>query len=408
MYRLGAYYNDGETNPSAFLSYGDAGDRFEWNTSINYQKRFNRKAATELERALDGEGGPEPAFAAVVEDPDERESEDIAWTGDLRGKVGDGGEWFLGGFYMDTDREETEIGREFAAEDDDGEFEAEAEQANQLDAFRETNYGAVTGYESSFGDGHSWNIELGYDQTEFESVETNWVDDLDFDFDDAGITDADSLLAFLAQPDQDIIDLFADVPHNAEGLRDPEFLDGEENTDADDAELSLRSSVTYQLSGSKLKFGLEGSDRSRDFSFRVFEMDDGVLEENDDALSLFDAKDQRVNGLVKWTMDFSSSTLEIGGRGEFTHPRDRLDGFRCPCRGGRRAAADRPRHQRQPGQRHGGHLRVQPERPLPLGRCGQHAAAPLGRAHRAPAELRPAEPDAAHRRRGEHPRQPGA
>ncbi len=319
VYRLGAYYNDGETNPSAFLSYGDAGDRFEWNTSINYQKRFNRKAATELERALDGEGGPEPAFAAVVEDPDERESEDIAWTGDLRGKVGDGGEWFLGGFYMDTDREETEIGREFAAEDDDGEFDAEAEQANQLDAFRETNYGAVTGYESSFGDGHSWNIELGYDETEFESVETNWVDDLDFDFDAAGITDADSLLAFLDQPDQDIIDLFADVPHNAENLRDPEFLDGEEHTDADDAELSLRSSVTYQLSGSKLKFGLEGSDRSRDFSFRVFEMDDGVLEENDDALSLFDAKDQRVNGLVKWTMDFSNSTLEIGGRGEFTH-----------------------------------------------------------------------------------------
>ena len=249
VYRLGAYYNDGETNPSAFLSYGDAGDRFEWNTSINYQKRFNRKAATELERALDGEGGPEPAFAAVVEDPDERESEDIAWTGDLRGKVGDGGEWFLGGFYMDTDREETEIGREFAAEDDDGEFDAEAEQANQLDAFRETNYGAVTGYESSFGDGHSWNIELGYDETEFESVETNWVDDLDFDFDAAGITDADSLLAFLDQPDQDIIDLFADVPHNAENLRDPEFLDGEEHTDADDAELSLRSSVDLPALG---------------------------------------------------------------------------------------------------------------------------------------------------------------
>ena len=319
VYRLGAYYNDGETNPSAFLSYGDAGDTFEWNTSLNYQKRFNRKAATELERALDGEGGAEPAFAAVVEDPDERESEDIAWTGDLRSKVGDGGEWFLSGFYMDTDREETEIGREFAAEDDDGEFEAEAEQANQLDAFRETNYGAVTGYESNFGDGHSWNVELGYDETEFESVESNWVDDLDFDFEDAGISDADSLLAFLEQSDQDIIDLFADVPHNAENLRDPDFLDGEEHTDADDAELSLRSSVTYQLSGSKLKFGLEGSDRSRDFSFRVFEMDDGALEENDDALSLFDAKDQRVNGLVKWTMDFSNSTLEVGGRGEFTH-----------------------------------------------------------------------------------------
>ena len=319
VYRLGAYYNDGETNPSAFLSYGDANDRFEWNTSINYQKRFNRKAATELERALDGEGGAEPAFAAVVEDPDERESEDIAWTGDLRKKLGEGREWFLSAFYMDTDRAETEIGREFAAEDDDGEFEAEAEQANQLDAFRETNYGVVTGYESGFGDGHSWDIELGYDETEFESVETNWVDDLDFDFDAAGITDADSLLAFLDQPDQDIINLFAAVPHNAEDLRERRVPRRQEHTDADDSELTLKSAVTYQLAGSKLKSRHRGLDRSRDFSFRVFEMDDGVLEENDDALSLFDAKDQRANGCRQVDHGLLDSTLEIGGRGEFTH-----------------------------------------------------------------------------------------
>jgi outer membrane receptor for ferrienterochelin and colicins len=319
VYRVGGYYNDGETNPSAFLSYGDASDTFEWNTSINYQKRFNRKAATELERAFDGEGGAEPAFTAVVEDPDERESEDIAWTGDLRKRFGDDREWFLSAFYMDTDRAETEIGREFTAEDDDGEFETGAEQANQLDAFNETNYGAVTGYESGFGNGHAWDIELGYDQTEFESVETNWVDDLDFNFDAAGISDADSLLDFLSQSDQDIIDLFADVPHDAENLREDEFLDGEERTDAEDAELTLKSTVTYQLGGSKLKLGIEGVDRSRDFSFRVFEVDDGVLEEDDAGLSLFDAKDQRANGLIKWTKDFSSSTLELGGRGEFTH-----------------------------------------------------------------------------------------
>jgi len=319
VYRVGGYYNDGETNPSAFLSYGDASENFSWNTSINYQKRFNRKAASEVERAWDGEGNLEPAFAAVVEDPDERESEDIAWTGDLRGQAGNGGEWYLSGFYMDTDREETEIGREFAAEDDDGEFEAEAEQANQLDAFRETNYGAVAGYESNFGNGHSWNIELAYDETEFEGVETNWVDDLDFDFDAAGISDADSLLAFMGQSDQDIINLFAAVPNDAENLREDEFLDSQEQTDADDAELSLKSSVTYQLSGSKLKIGIEGYDRSRDYSFRAFEMDDGELEEDDSGLSLFDAKDQRANGLIKWTKDFDSSTLELGGRGEFTH-----------------------------------------------------------------------------------------
>ncbi len=319
IYRVGAYYNDGEVNPSGFLSFGDSDDRMDWGTSINYQERFNRKAAWELERALDGEGGVEPAFAAVVEDPDERESTDIAWTGDVRLKMGEGREWFAGAFYMDTDREETEIGREFAAEDDDGEFDAEAEQANQLDAFRETNYGAVTGFETPFGNGHSWEIELGYDETEFESVETNWVDDLDFDFDAAGISDADSLLAFLDQPDIDIINLFAAVPHNAEDLRDPEFLNGQEVTDADDSQLSLKSSVEYAFSGSRLKLGVEGLDRQRDFSFRVFEAEDGVLVEDDAGLSQFNAKDQRGNAFVKWSKDFNDDvTLELGGRGEFT------------------------------------------------------------------------------------------
>ena len=71
------------------------------------------------------------------------------------------------------------------------------------------------------------------------------------------MTDADGILAFLDQSDQEIIDFFAEVPNNAEDLRDPEFLAGRENTDADDAELKIRSSVEYQL------VGLEAQDRPR-------------------------------------------------------------------------------------------------------------------------------------------------
>ncbi len=318
IYRVGAYYNDGETNPSAFLSFGDTNDNVEWGTSINYQDRFNRKAASSLERALD-EGEPEPAFAAAVEDPDERESTDIAWTGDVRVQTGEGREWFANAFYMDTDRAETEVVREFEAEEDDDVVETDSIQANQLDAFNETNYGVLTGFETEFGNGHVWKVEAGYDQTEFESVETNWEDDLDFDFDAAGMTDADGILAFLEQSDREIIDIFADVPNNAEDLRDPEFLSTVEETDAEDAELKLGSSVEYLLSGSKLKFGIDLIDRQRDFSFRAFENEDGVLEEDDAGLSLFDAKDQRANGYVKWNMDFGDGmAIELGGRGEFT------------------------------------------------------------------------------------------
>ena len=202
VYRLGVFELDGEYVPSAFLSFGDSGDRTDWNMSLNYQERFNRKIETDIERAFDGEGNAEPAFTSTTEGPDERESTDIAWTGDWRLKLGEGHEWNLGAFYMDTDREETELGREFEVEDDDDELATDSTQANQLDAFQERNYGIFASYDRPFGEGHGWNIELSYDQTDFESKESNWEDGLDFDFASIGIDDTGDILPFLDQSNE--------------------------------------------------------------------------------------------------------------------------------------------------------------------------------------------------------------
>jgi len=320
IYRLGAHHIDGETKPSAFLSFGDSNERVDWGMSGNYQKRFNRKAATEVERIFDGEGGAEPAFAAVIEDPDERKSTDTAWSGDVRIKLGEGREWSAGAFYMDTDRAETEIGRDFEAEDDDDELDTGSEQANQLDEFNETNYGIYTGYVTGFGNGHSWSMELAYNSTDYEAVETNWVDDLDFDFSSIGINDVDDISTFLQQTDAEIISIFAAVPNTAAQLRQDEFLDSRENTNADDSELKFMTAVDFQLAGSKLKLGVEYVDRSRDFSFLAYEMDDGELEQDDSALSLFDAKEKRFDGFVKWSGNFGDDkTLELGVRAEDTN-----------------------------------------------------------------------------------------
>jgi outer membrane receptor protein involved in Fe transport len=318
VYRVGAYEIDGEYVPSAFLSYGDANERTEWNMSVNYQERFNRKIETDIERFFDGEGGQEPEFASVTEGPDERETTDLAWTGDLLMRVGEADEWRVGAFYIDTDRAETELGREFEVEDDDGELATGSGQANQLDAFQERNYGVFTSYEHAFGSGHTWELELTYDQTDFEAEETNWEDDLDFDFASIGIEGVDDILPFLEQSNDDINGIFAAVPHQANELREDEFLASVEDTDADDSQLILKGSVDLELGGSRLKIGVEGYDRSRDFSFHAFENEDGVLEEDDSVFSLFDAKDERANGFVKWTKDFGAGSLELGGRGEFT------------------------------------------------------------------------------------------
>ena len=319
VYRLGAFHIDGETVPSAFLSFGDSSERVDWGTSFNYQERFNRKIETDLERALDGEGGAEPSFTAVTEGPDERESTDIAWTGDFRFRPRDGHEWSVGAFYIDTDREELELGREFEVEDDDGELATDAGQANQSDAFQEKNWGIFTGYEAEFGNGHKWKGEISYDKTEFGSVETNWEDGLDFDFASIGIDDVDDILPFLEQSTRSITSLFGAVPHQAGSLRSDEFLASIETTDAEDTEATVKTSLNFNLGGSELTLGIEVMDRSRDFSFRALEVDDGEIEEDDSGLTVFTADDQRLNGFIKWKKKLGEAvTLELGARGENT------------------------------------------------------------------------------------------
>ena len=315
IYRAGAYHIDGETVPSAFLSFGNSGDRTEWGTSFNYQERFNRKIETDLERAFDGEGSPEPAFTAVTEGPDERESTDIAWTGDFRFRPSEGKEWYIGGFYIDTDREELELGREFEAEDDDGELATGTLQYNQSDAFTEENWGVLTGFESAFGENNEWKIEVGYDKTEFESTETNWEDDLAFDFASAGINTVDDILPFLEQSNEEITQFFAAVPHNAETLRQADLLASVEETLAEDEEISFKTSLGF----GGLTFGIDLKSRTRDFSFHAFEVEDGVLEEDDSGLSVFSADEQRLDGFIKWDIKLGDqATLELGARGEQT------------------------------------------------------------------------------------------
>ena len=80
-------------------------------------------------------------------------------------------------------------------------------------------------------------MELTYDQTDFDSQETNWEDDLDFDFASIGIDDVDDILPFLDQSNNEINSIFAAVPHQADDLREDEFLASVEDTEADDSQL---------------------------------------------------------------------------------------------------------------------------------------------------------------------------
>lgn len=322
IYRLGGYYIDGETRPSAFVSYGHTTDRIQWGTSVNYQERFNRKQVFAVERQLDGEGGAEPAFQTTIE-PDERDTRDIAWTGDLAFKFDGGQELAFNAFFVDTDRVEHEFERAFEAEDDDGELDTSAEQTNQRDAFKERNWMIALTFTAPTAAGHEWELSASYDRTKGENKESNWVVDLDeFDFASVGINTTDDILPFVtSRNDVELNNEFRGLTsqrgHEIDVL---DNIDSIENERIEDSETKAGAKYKWKFPSSTLSVGLDYVLKKRDYDFNVEELDDGELVVLDELFSAFDADDERISAYVQWGLDVGDNKkLELGVRGEQTN-----------------------------------------------------------------------------------------
>ena len=322
IYRLGGYHIDGETRPSAFVSYGHNTDTVQWGSSLNYQERFNRKQVFSVARALDGEGGAEPGFETTLE-PDERDTRDIAWTGDLGFKLAGGQELTFNTLFVDTDRVEHEFERAFEAEDDDGDLDTSAEQTNQTDAFRERNWMLAATFTAPTDGGNSWELSASYDRTEGEAKETNYVVDMDdFDFASVGLESGDDILPLLssfddAQLSRQFRNSSTQFGHEIDVF---DNIDSIENEDSEDSEAKLGGKFKWKFTAATLSIGLDYVMKQRDYSFNVQEIDDGELVVLDDLFSIFNVDDQRISGFVQWGVDLTDSTkLELGVRGEQTN-----------------------------------------------------------------------------------------
>ncbi|MGH8177762.1 MAG: TonB-dependent receptor plug domain-containing protein [Steroidobacter sp.] len=322
IYRLGGYHIDGETRPSAFVSYGHTTDVVQWGTSFNYQERFNRKQVFAVSRALDGEGNPEPAFETAIE-PDERDTTDIAWTGDLAFKFDGGQELAFNALYVDTDRVEFEFERAFEAEDDDGDLDTSAEQTNQTDAFEEQNWMLAATFTAPTDGGHSWELSASYDHTEGDNKESNYVVELeDFDFASVGLNASDDILPFLSsRNDQQLNNEFrrtsTQLGHEIDVF---DNLDAIENEAIEDSEAKAGGKYKWKFDSSTLGIGLEYVLKQRDYGFNLQEVDDGELVVLDDLFSVFDADDERISGYIQWGLDIGDDKkIELGVRGEQTN-----------------------------------------------------------------------------------------
>jgi outer membrane receptor for ferrienterochelin and colicins len=322
IYRIGGYHIDGETRPSAFVSYGHTTADVQWGTSLNYQERFNRKQVYSVERAHDGEGNAEPELSATIE-PDQRDTQDLAWTGDLAFKFAGGQEWAFNAMYVNTDRVEHEFERAFGAEDDDGDLDSEAEQTNQTDAFTEKNWMLTTVFTAPTDAGHSWELSASYDHTEGDNKETNYVVEMeDFDFADVGLETGADILPFLSSnTNAQVRDLFkrnsTQLGHEIDLF---DNIDSIENESMEDSELKAGGKFKWKLASSTLSVGLDYVFKERDYAFDAQELDDGALVTLDELYSNFNAEDERINGFVQWSLDIGAGKkLELGVRGEQTN-----------------------------------------------------------------------------------------
>lgn len=322
IYRLGGYYIDGETRPSAFVSYGHTSESVQWGTSVNYQERFNRKQVFAVERIADGEGNAEPEFKTTIE-PDERDTRDLAWTGDLAFKFDAGQELAFNAMFVDTDRVEHEFERAFEAEDDDGDLDSSAEQTNQTDAFQERNWMLATVFTMPFDSGNSFELSASYDHTEGDNLESNYVVDMDdFDFASVGLNSGGDILPFLtSRSDSQVNDEFrrnsTQFGHEIDTF---ENIDAIEAETIRDSEAKAGGKYKWKFDSSSLSAGLDYVLKKRDYDFNVQELDDGQLVVLDDLFSDFNVDDERINGFVQWGLDFGGNKkLELGVRGEQTN-----------------------------------------------------------------------------------------
>ncbi|MGH8177760.1 MAG: TonB-dependent receptor plug domain-containing protein [Steroidobacter sp.] len=319
--RVGAYHIDGKTRPSTFVFYGHSSDAVQWGTSFNYQERFNRKQVFAVERLYDGEGNAQAEFAAKVE-PDERETRDMAWTGDLTFRFDGGQELAFNGLLIDTDREELQFERAFKAADLDGELDSEAGQSDQREVLREQNWLLATTFSSPLGDGRSYELSASYDRTDGDALETNYVAELaDFDFSDVGIDSAADILPLLSsRSDRQLSnDLRRGSTQLGREIEVFDHIDDVKTTTVRDSEAKAGGRITQQLESSSLSAGVEYVRKQREFDSNAQEPDGGELVVLDESFSVFDATEERVNAFVRWGYEFGRSKLELGVRGEQTN-----------------------------------------------------------------------------------------
>jgi outer membrane receptor protein involved in Fe transport len=261
-----------ELRGAGSVGYGDTIGDTSYLVSLDVQQRRNPK----VKSARVFEFDPDLVPNAIVDQDDTRDGTDYAFNGEIAQKLGDG-LLRLYGFYVYTDRQETEFTRAF---DVDGDFNrTDLNQVeNQLEDIQQQNLNIVGDYRVPVGKGEA-QVLFGYNL---------FRDDLDTSEDSTEVgEDTELQFEFIDTKDQD---WFGTLAYTA----------------------NLNELVT-------IKFGVDGRVKTRDFNQIILVGDIGDDLEEEPGLGAFDLEERRVDPYIKanWNL-LPNLTVETGVRYELT------------------------------------------------------------------------------------------
>lgn len=262
-----------ELRGAGSVGYGDTIGDTSYLVSLDVQQRRNPKFKSARVFEFDPDLEPD----AIVDQDDTRDGTDYAFNGEIAQKLGDG-LLRLYGFYVYTDRQETEFTQAFDVDDDFNRTDLNQVE-NQLEDIQQQNLNIVGDYRVPVGNGEA-QVLLGYNL---------FRDDIDTSEDSTEVgEDTEILFEFIDTKDQD---WFGTLAYAA----------------------NLSELVT-------IKFGVDGRVKTRDFNQIILVGDLGDDLEEENSLGAFDLEERRVDPYIKanWNL-MPNLTVETGVRYEVTN-----------------------------------------------------------------------------------------
>lgn len=323
--RLGGIYdldNEELSGLGALSISGRTDDRrVAWSVTLDAQQRYNTKV---LDQQVFDDTSPgfnpnsdgrqlfqpdafDPAMPSTLaiehqDEIDTRESTDLSFNGDLTFELAPDHTLRFDAFVLSTDRDETEHGIVYERSDDlgdggddDGDVSDEVwvidDIESQFEHIEQRSYGLSALYEARLSPSWSFESQARWANFTEDSVQTDYVDD-------------------------------------------PPEPDEREIVSSDDTELSVDAELTFNsqsfaealgMSGFELAFGVAWKNKTRDYSLRLFEDDngDGDFDDPDDDVTpdsgLFQYEEDRLDAWIMAEMEFNPALrLQVGLRSENT------------------------------------------------------------------------------------------